>query len=120
MTPRSESSATIRSSSPSSIIPRRIWSSHTLVPAAVKAASRSFTDVTLILFVLSRTARARSAIACPLKPKCSYSALAGAEAPNPSMAMTSPSSPTQRCQPSGLAASTETRARTEGGSTLSR
>ena len=48
VTPRSESSATMRSSSPSSIIPRRIWSSQTLVPAAVSAASRSFTDVTLM------------------------------------------------------------------------
>ena len=44
----------------------------------------------------------------------------GADAPKPSIATTSPWSPTQRCQPSGLAASTATRAFTDGGSTLSR
>ena len=32
----------MRASSPLSIMPRRIWSSQTLVPAAVSAASRSF------------------------------------------------------------------------------
>ena len=42
VTPRSESSSTMRASSPLSIMPRRIWSSQTLVPAAVSAASRSF------------------------------------------------------------------------------
>src|SRR4051812_5258957 len=41
--PRSDSSRTSRSSSPPCVIERRIWSSHTLVPAAVIAASRSFT-----------------------------------------------------------------------------
>src|SRR4051795_1325632 len=39
----------MRCSSPDSIIPRRNWSSHTLVPAAVRAASRSFTAVVLML-----------------------------------------------------------------------
>src|SRR3954463_6837259 len=68
----------------------------------------------------SSTARARAATLSPVKPKCSYSTLAGAEAPKPSMATTSPCSPTQRCQPSGLAASTATRARTAAGSTPAR
>src|SRR5688572_20754359 len=39
VTPRSESSRTRRASSPVSIRLRRIWSSQTLVPAAVRAAS---------------------------------------------------------------------------------
>src|SRR3954447_14301325 len=43
VTPRRESSATSRCSSPHSISPRRIWSSQTLVPAAVRAARRSLT-----------------------------------------------------------------------------
>src|SRR5215208_6471340 len=43
VTPRSESSAISRWSSPHSIRPRRIWSSQTLVPASVRAASRSLT-----------------------------------------------------------------------------
>src|SRR4051794_10311669 len=38
VTPRSESSSTRRRSSPDSISWRPIWSSHTLVPAAVRAA----------------------------------------------------------------------------------
>ena len=38
----------MRASSPLSIMPRRIWSSQTLVPAAVSAASRSLTWVTLM------------------------------------------------------------------------
>src|SRR5688572_12421112 len=48
VTPRSESCSTIRASSPESISPRASWSSHTLVPAAVSAARRSFTAVALI------------------------------------------------------------------------
>src|SRR5438270_6645062 len=55
VTPRREYSSIRRWSSPLSIIPRRIWSSQTLVPAAVSAASRSFTPtVTLIAGPLSR------------------------------------------------------------------
>src|SRR2546421_4398849 len=49
VTPRSESSSIRRWSSPLSIIPRRIWSSHTLVPAAVSAASRSFTPTVTLM-----------------------------------------------------------------------
>src|SRR5919198_41428 len=45
VTPRSESSSTSRFSSPDSIMPRRIWSSQTLVPASVRVASRSLTPV---------------------------------------------------------------------------
>ena len=67
VTPRSESSSTIRASSPLSIIPRRIWSSQTLVPAAVSAASRSF----MASLASSMTLRARSAIFSPVNPKCS-------------------------------------------------
>src|SRR5206468_1312855 len=61
VTPRRQSSSISRWSSPLSIIPRRIWSSQTLVPAAVRAASRSFTPtVTLIAppFPLGRCPRA--------------------------------------------------------------
>src|SRR2546423_3318988 len=55
VTPRREYSSIRRWSSPLSIIPRRIWSSQTLVPAAVSAANRSFTPtVTLIAGPLSR------------------------------------------------------------------
>src|SRR3954465_3126453 len=53
VTPRRESSRTRRSSSPDSIIPRRIWSSQTLVPASVRAASRSFTWVAASIRLLS-------------------------------------------------------------------
>src|SRR5947207_11835850 len=54
VTPRSESSRTIRSSSPESIRLRRIWSSQMLTPASVRAASRSFTPcATLIRRLLS-------------------------------------------------------------------
>src|SRR5918999_824458 len=63
VTPRSESSRTSRSSSPLVISPRRIWSSQTLVPAAVSFASRSLTSApTLMLLLLSRVPPARS---CP-------------------------------------------------------
>src|SRR5437763_5437788 len=52
-----------RWSSPLSIIPRRIWSSQTLVPAAVSAASRSFTPtVTLIASLLSSTGPGADAV----------------------------------------------------------
>src|SRR3954454_19105014 len=53
VTPRRESSRIRRSSSPDSIIPRRIWSSHTLVPASVRAARRSFTWVAASIWLLS-------------------------------------------------------------------
>src|SRR3954452_18996082 len=53
VTPRSESSRIRRSSSPDSIIPRRIWSSQTLVPASVRAARRSFTSVAASIRLLS-------------------------------------------------------------------
>src|SRR5918912_896187 len=53
VTPRRQSSSIRRPSSPHSISPRRIWSSHTLVPAAVRAASRSLTAVTPIASSLS-------------------------------------------------------------------
>src|SRR5680860_551620 len=54
VTPRRESSSTSRWSSPDSIRLRRIWSSHTAVPASVSAASRSFCwEVTAISVLLS-------------------------------------------------------------------
>src|ERR687893_1287392 len=52
VTPRSESPRTSRSSSPLSIRLRRIWSSQTLVPAAVSAASRWFTPAPTLIAVL--------------------------------------------------------------------
>ena len=55
-----------------------------------------------------------------VKPKCSSSAEAGPEAPKPVMPIISPSEPTTRSQPSVAAASTDTRARTEGGRIESR
>src|SRR4051812_44349086 len=58
VTPRSDSSRSSRSSSPEVIRLRRIWSSHTLVPAAVNAASLSFCAApTLIARLLSGTRR---------------------------------------------------------------
>src|SRR5215208_101984 len=48
VTPRSESSSTMRCSSPESIVDLRIWSSQTLVPAEVSAARRSLTCCTLM------------------------------------------------------------------------
>src|SRR4029450_9627917 len=68
----------------------------------------------------STTARARSATFSGVKPKCSSRAGWGAAAPNVVMPIASPSSPTHVLQPRGEAASTETRARTSGGRTLSR
>src|SRR5690554_2088091 len=55
-----------------------------------------------------------------VKPKYLNSSPAGAEAPNVVMPTTSPSRPTYLRQKSAWAASTATRARTAGGSTLSR
>jgi hypothetical protein len=49
VTPRSDSSATIRPSSPPSISERRIWSSQTLTPASVSASSRGFTSVAVLI-----------------------------------------------------------------------
>src|SRR6266545_825857 len=58
VTPRSDSSRSRRSSSPDVIRLRRIWSSHTLVPAAVSAASLSFTPApTLMPGLLSGAGR---------------------------------------------------------------
>src|SRR5215218_5022481 len=54
VTPRSDSSRSRRSSSPLVMRLRRIWSSHTLVPAAVSAASLSLSPApTLIRKLLS-------------------------------------------------------------------
>src|SRR3954471_10276737 len=53
VTPRSESSRISRSRPPHSIMPRRIWSSQTLVPASVRAARRSFTWVAASIWLLS-------------------------------------------------------------------
>src|SRR3954467_5014888 len=63
VTPRRESCSTIRASSPVSIRPRESWSSHTLVPAAVSAASRSFTAVALIHGTMPRLTFRRALIA---------------------------------------------------------
>src|SRR6478672_6000464 len=49
VTPRSESTSISRWSSPPSIRLRRIWSSHTLVPAAVRAARRGLTSVLTLM-----------------------------------------------------------------------
>src|SRR4029450_12225934 len=49
VTPRSDSSRSRRSSSPDVIRLRRIWSSHTLVPAAVSAASLSLTPAPTLM-----------------------------------------------------------------------
>src|SRR5215208_8425033 len=58
VTPRSDSSRSSRWSSPEVIRLRRIWSSHTLVPAAVSAASLSFTPApTLMPRLLSGACR---------------------------------------------------------------
>src|SRR5690606_24847502 len=53
-------------------------------------------------------------------PKYLYRSPAGAEAPKPVMPTTAPSRPTYFCQKSTWPASTATRARTAGGSTVSR
>src|ERR1700754_4173349 len=63
VTPRRESCSTIRASSPVSIRPRESWSSHTLVPAAVSAARRSFTAVALIHGTMPRLPVRRALIA---------------------------------------------------------
>ncbi len=69
----------------------------------------------------STTASVRAATFSAVKPSFSMTVGPGAEAPKrPSMPIASPSSPTQRCHPSVTPASTETRARTDGGSTSSR
>ena len=49
VTPRSEHSSISRWSSPPSISPRRIWSSHTLTPASVSAASRGLTCASTLM-----------------------------------------------------------------------
>ncbi len=46
-----------RFSSPPSTSPRRIWSSHTLVPASVSARSRSLTSVATLILVLPDRSR---------------------------------------------------------------
>ncbi len=56
------------------------------------------------------SAPAASTIAPVVIPKCSYTAASGPEAPKPRIAMIAPRSPTQRCQPNALAASTAIRA----------
>src|SRR5262249_9126380 len=61
-------------------------------------------------------ARTRSGV----KPNFFCSSLSGAEAPKGCMPMASPVVPTYRCQPKVEACSTETRAVTAGGRTLSR
>src|SRR5581483_3661381 len=69
----------------------------------------------------SASAIARSATCCDVNPSCSSTVFPGADAPKrPSMPMESPSSPTQRRQPSVTPASTESRDRISGGSTSSR
>ncbi len=107
---------------------RRIWSSQTLVPAAVSAARRSLTCAATLMPVSSSgpccrrahalrspaTAVPRSATFCGVNPKCSYRAGCGPEAPKPGMPTDSPSGPTQRSQPKVAAASTDTRARHGG------
>ena len=52
------------------------------------------------------SSRAWAAMRSPVKPKASATSFHGAEAPKRSTAWTAPSRPTQRCQPSGLPAST--------------
>src|SRR3954452_18832696 len=54
VTPCRDSCSTIRASSPDSISPRDSWSSQMLVPAAVRAARRSFTAVALIPETMAR------------------------------------------------------------------
>src|SRR5690606_23219616 len=66
------------------------------------------------------SASTRATMMASVKPKYLNSSPAGAEAPKVVMPTTSPSRPTYLRQKSAWAASTATRARTEGGSTLSR
>ena len=66
------------------------------------------------------SARARSAIAVGVIPKCSATSAKGAEAPKWSRPTASPPSPTQRTQPSVEPNSTDIRFVTAGGRTSSR
>jgi hypothetical protein len=68
----------------------------------------------------STTARPVAATRSGVNPKWLKRSFAGALAPNVVMPITSPSLPAHRCQPSGLSASTHTRARAPGGRILSR
>ena len=67
-----------------------------------------------------RTRRTVSATCAAVKPNSSNSRSPGAEAPKWSRLTASPPSPSQRCQPKEVPASTLTRARRAGGSTSSR
>src|ERR671914_396459 len=68
----------------------------------------------------STTARPWAATFSGVKPKCSYRSFCGADAPKLVMPTWAPSSVVQRSHPKVAAASTDTRARTDGGSTASR
>ena len=70
--------------------------------------------------VSSRSSRAFAAMLAAVKPKCSITFGPGADAPKWSMPITAPPSPAMSCQPKVAAASTTTRARTDGGSTAAR